>query len=83
MLRKGPRSPSAVVETPGIMSGQPCIGDTRVLAMTVVKYLQAGESKRTIFEDYPYLPVDAVEVVAEWADRTMPGWRNERVRVQA
>ena len=83
MLRKGPLIPSAVVETAGIMSGQPCVGGTRVLAMTVVKYLQAGESKLTIFEDYPYLPVDAVEVVAEWADRTMPGWRNEQVRVQA
>ena len=83
MLRKSPRIPSSVVETPGVMSGQPCVQGTRVLAMTIVKYLQAGETKMTIFQDYPYLPVDAVEVVMRWADETLGSdWRNEQVRVQ-
>ena len=78
MLRKGPRIPSSVVETPGVMSGQPCVQGTRVLAMTIVDYIRAGETTMTIFEDYPYLPVDAVEAVKVWADETLgPGWAEQ------
>lgn len=54
--------------TPGKMGGQPCVGDTRVLAETVRQYLIAGDSPREIFSDYPYLPVGTVEAVMRWCE---------------
>jgi uncharacterized protein (DUF433 family) len=58
---------ASVTCTPGIMGGQPCVSGTRVLAETVRQYLIAGDGKREIFSDYPYLPVGAVEAVIVWA----------------
>ena len=57
----------SVTCTPGIMGGQPCVSGTRVLAETIRQYLIAGDSKREIYADYPYLPVGAVEAVILWA----------------
>lgn len=59
-----------VVSTPGIMGGLPCISGTRVLAETIRQYLIHGDSKRTIYEDYPYLPPGAVEAVIRWCEET-------------
>ena len=56
-----------VVITTGVMGGVPCISGTRVPAETVLRYLSAGEGKREIYADYPYLPAGAVEAVAAWA----------------
>lgn len=55
-----------VICTPGVMGGLPCVGGTRVLAETVRMYLLAGEGKREVYRDYPYLPVGAVEAVIRW-----------------
>lgn len=76
-----PEVRSEVVRDPAIMSGDPVVRGTRVPAMTIVAYLQAGRSRREIFEDYPTLPLDGIEAVGRWADSELgPGWR---VRGQA
>ncbi|MBL0934880.1 MAG: DUF433 domain-containing protein [Rhizobiaceae bacterium] len=59
---------SEIVRDPSVMSGDPVIRGTRVPAMTIVAYLRAGRTNREIFEDYPTLPVDAIEAVTAWAD---------------
>lgn len=43
---------------------------TRILASTVLSYLQHGSSAEDIFRDYPSLPVDGVDAVIRWAEAT-------------
>lgn len=59
--------PAEVHSNPDILGGMPVVRGTRVPAETIVAYLRDGYSKRDIFEDYPYLPFDAVEAVQSWA----------------
>jgi uncharacterized protein (DUF433 family) len=76
-LRKRPAIKSEVVRDPSVMSGEPVVRGTRVLAMTIVAYLRAGHASREIFEDYPTLPVDGIEAVVAWANEEIgPDWRN-------
>ena len=73
---KAPLIRSEVVRDPSVMSGDPVIRGTRIPAMTIVAYLQAGHSHREIFEDYPTMPVDGVNSVIDWADAELGrDWR--------
>lgn len=75
-LKKEPIVRSEVVRDPSVMSGEPVVRGTRIPAMTIVAYLRAGRTNREIFEDYPTLPLDGIEVVAAWAEREFgPDWR--------
>jgi uncharacterized protein (DUF433 family) len=67
---------SEVVRDPSVMSGDPIVRGTRVPAMMIVAYLRAGRSNREIFEDYPTLPLDAIDTVIAWAKVELgPDWR--------
>lgn len=59
-----------IVTDPTIMSGDPTVEGTRVLAETVVAYLRAGHSLAEIHQDFPTLPADGVEAVIAWALET-------------
>lgn len=75
-LRAKPTIKSEIVSDASVMSGDAVIRGTRIPAMTVVAYLRAGRSNSEIFEDYPTLPVDAIDVVIDWAQRELgPDWR--------
>jgi uncharacterized protein (DUF433 family) len=75
-LKKPPAIAAEVVCDPSVMSGEPVVRGTRVPAETIVAYLRAGRSKLEIFEDYPTLPVDGIEAVVDWAEKTLgPSWR--------
>lgn len=75
-LRKPPAIAAEVVSDPSVMSGEPVVRGTRVPAETIVAYLRAGRSKVEIFEDYPTLPIDGVEAVVLWAEKTLgPDWK--------
>ena len=75
-LQAKPKIKSEVVRDPSIMSGDPVVRGTRVLAMTIVAYLRAGHTRSEIFENYPTLPVDGIDAVVEWADRELGrDWR--------
>ena len=56
-----------IVEDPTVMSGEPTVEGTRVLAESVVAYLRAGHSLADIHEDFPTLPTDGIEAVIAWA----------------
>jgi len=65
-----------VVTDPAVMSGDPVVHGTRILAETIVSYLRSGYSPREIFEDYPSLPSDGIDAVVRWAETTYgPGWK--------
>jgi uncharacterized protein (DUF433 family) len=69
--------PTEVVRDPSVMSGEPVIRGTRILAETILTYLRSGSSRREIFADYPSLPVDSIEAVAAWAKTTYgPNWQS-------
>jgi uncharacterized protein (DUF433 family) len=57
---------SKVVSDPSVMSGELVVRGTRVPAATIAAYLAAGRTDREVFEDYPSLPVDAIEAVRRW-----------------
>ncbi len=61
---------SEVVADPTVMSGEPVVRGTRILAETIVSYLGSGYSAQEIFQDYPSLPVDGIEAVERWAQTT-------------
>src|SRR5260370_42593287 len=69
-LRKRPTVPAEIVSDPSVMSGAPVVRGTRVQAETILPYLRAGHSKREIFEDYPRLPIDAIDAAIAWAEAT-------------
>ena len=69
-LQKPPAVPAEIVSDPTVMSGEPVVRGTRILAATIVAYLRAGRTKREIFEDYPTLPIDGIDAVVTWAERT-------------
>lgn len=64
--------PSEVVSNPAILGGEPCINGTRVPAVTILAYLNAGYGPTDIFRDYPSLPPDAIEAVKAWAAKRPP-----------
>jgi len=59
-----------VIRDPAIMSGEPTVSGTRILAETILSYLKAGFSAEEIFRDYPSLPVDGIDAVSRWAEAT-------------
>ena len=69
-LERVPAIKAEVISDPTVMSGDPVIKGTRILAETILGYLRADCSPQTIFEDYPSLPVDGVDAVARWAEQT-------------
>lgn len=69
-LRKSPVVPSEVICDPTVMSGEPVIRGTRILAETILSYLRVESSAEEIFRDYPSLPVDGIEAVMHWAEET-------------
>lgn len=76
-LRKSPVVPSEVVCDPTVMSGEPVVRGTRILAETIVSYLRAESPPEEIFRDYPSLPVDGIDAVTRWADKTYgPDWKS-------
>jgi uncharacterized protein (DUF433 family) len=58
--------PAEVISDPSVMGGAPVIRGTRIPAVTIAAYLQAGRTDREVFEDYPSLPVDGIEAVRRW-----------------
>jgi uncharacterized protein (DUF433 family) len=66
-----------VVSDPTVMSGDPVVRGTRILAETILSYLRADCSPEEVFRDYPSLPVDGIDAVARWAEATYgPEWRS-------
>jgi uncharacterized protein (DUF433 family) len=64
------------VADPTVMSGEPVIRGTRILASTILSYLRAEVPAVEIFRDYPSLPVDGLEAVIRWAEfKYGPDWR--------
>ncbi len=70
------RIPACVVSDPSVMGGMPVVRGTRVPGETIIAYLRAGYTAQEIFTDYASLPVDGIQAVIDWADRTLgPDWR--------
>jgi uncharacterized protein (DUF433 family) len=69
-LKKDAAFKSEIVRDPSVMSGEPVVCGTRIPAMTIVAYLSAGHSAHEIFADYPTLPLDGIEAVKLWSERT-------------
>jgi uncharacterized protein (DUF433 family) len=66
-----------VVEDPTVMSGEPVVRGTRILARTILNYLRSGFHAEDIFKDYPSLPVDGIDAVERWAQATYgPDWKS-------
>lgn len=67
-LQRVPASRAEIASDPTVMSGDPVVKGTRVLAESVVAYLRAGYSTKQIFEDFPTLPIDGISAVVSWAE---------------
>lgn len=66
-----------VVADPTVMSGEPVVRGTRILARTILNYLRSGHQAEEIFKDYPSLPVDGIDAVERWARATYGSdWRS-------
>jgi uncharacterized protein (DUF433 family) len=76
-LQRTPVVKAEVISDPTVMSGDPVVRGTRVLAETIVAYLRDGYTKQQIFEDFPTLPLDGISAVENWAEhRYGPDWKN-------
>jgi uncharacterized protein (DUF433 family) len=65
-----------VVSNPAVMSGDPVIEGTHILAETIMSDLRSGNAPAQIHADYPSLPADCVDAVIRWAEKTYgPRWR--------
>jgi DNA-binding GntR family transcriptional regulator len=69
--------PTEVVSDPTVMSGEPVVRGTRILARTILNYLRSGHRAEEIFKDYPSLPIDGIDAVKRWAQMTYgPDWKS-------
>jgi uncharacterized protein (DUF433 family) len=69
-----------VVSDPTVMSGEPVVRGTRILAATILSYLRSECPAEQIFRDYPSLPVDGIDAVVRWAEATYgPEWKSADV----
>lgn len=59
-----------VIRSAGVMSGDPVIAGTRVLAEQVLLEHAAGSNEDQIRVDYPTLPVGVLEAVLAWSNNT-------------
>lgn len=76
-LQRAPVVKAEVISDPTVMSGDPVIRGTRVLAETIVVYLRDGYTKEQIFEDFPTLPLDGISAVENWAETQYgPDWKD-------
>jgi uncharacterized protein (DUF433 family) len=69
-----------VVCDPAVMSGEPCIAGTRVLAEIVIANLRAGHSECCIRQAFPALPDGAIDAVVRWAEAAGIDWRRAACR---
>jgi uncharacterized protein (DUF433 family) len=75
-LKRRPTVRTEVVSDPTVMSGDPVVKGTRILAETILSYLRDDYSAQEIFRDYPSLPVDGIDAVKRWAEATYgAGWK--------
>lgn len=58
-----------ITVNPRQCGGRPCIRGLRVRVKDVLEMLAAGMSREEILEDYPYLEVDDITAVLEYAAR--------------
>jgi uncharacterized protein (DUF433 family) len=76
-LQKRPIVQAEVISDPAVMDGIPVVRGTRIPAETILDCLRADVGHREIFEDYPSLPVDGIDAVIRWAQKTYgPDWRS-------
>jgi len=59
------RESSVVSATPGVMSGAPVFKGTRVLAQTLIEYLEAGDSIDDFLEGFPSVSREQVIALLE------------------
>jgi uncharacterized protein (DUF433 family) len=69
-LKREAAIPAQVVSDPSVMDGVPVVRGTRIPAETILAYLRSGHTPQDIFEDYPTLPLDGIDVVVRWAEAT-------------
>jgi uncharacterized protein (DUF433 family) len=75
--RRANRLRTEVVSDPTVMSGDPVVRGTRILAATILSYLRSDCPAEEIFRDYPSLPVDGIDAVVRWAQLTYgPDWKS-------
>ena len=76
-FRENHTAVTEVVSDPSVMSGEPVVRGTRILADTIVGYLRADCLPEEIFRDYPSLPIDGIDAVTRWAETTYgPRWKS-------
>lgn len=69
-----------IICDPTVMSGEPVVRGTRILATTILSYLKADESAEQIFRDYPSLPIDGIDAVILWAEKNHgPDWKSKKL----
>jgi uncharacterized protein (DUF433 family) len=77
ILNNIPSVTTDVIRDPLVMSGDPVVRGTRILADTILSYLRADCSAEEIFRDYPSLPIDGIDAVMRWAEITHgPTWKS-------
>lgn len=59
--RRRPDAEAAIVETPGVCGGYPCVGNTRIAVSIIVEaYRQVGESLERTAQVFPQLTIEQV-----------------------
>ena len=56
---------------PAICNGKPVIRGKRITAQTILEYLAAGESKKSILKQYPTLEPEDIDAVLQFAASIM------------
>jgi len=59
--------PSGISVTPGLRSGEPCIGDLRISVWDILRWLGSGAAHAQILSDYPELTEEDILAALQWA----------------
>ena len=65
-----------ISQTPGVMSGKPCIRGMRVSVSTIIGLVAAGHTNNEIIAAYPYLDQEDIRQALAYA-----AWRVDEIEV--
>ena len=66
-----------IVIKPEVCNGKPTVRGMRITVETILQYLSAGDSVKTILEAYPFLEKEDIQACIAFAQKNLSSYKND------
>ncbi|MBP6588002.1 MAG: DUF433 domain-containing protein [Flavobacterium sp.] len=66
-----------IVIKPEVCNGKPTVRGMRITVETILQYLSAGDSVKTILEAYPFLEKEDIQACIAFALKNLSSYKND------